>query len=752
MRPTGFFQRLFSPPPSLSPGGATALRERILSLTVLAAAFLGIFAHADSILQAVRERQWIWVSAYGLVCLWLLVITFVRRLPYGLRAGSLLLVVFALGPVGLVESGLSGDGRVFLLAFPVLACLLFGLWGGLASLTLSLISLGVIGWLMSTGRVPLPPNEIMANSGELSPWLSGGVVFLVLGAMVTVALAAIVRGLEKSLEEQGRVLTQLREDQSKLESHVAERSGDVERQRTQIQTAAEIAKLATETQDTQELMSRAVELIRDRFDFYHASAFLLDATGTWAELVASTGEAGRQLLARKHRLAVGSASIVGWVTANLQARVALNVEKDPFHFRNPLLPGTRAEMAVPIMVGSQLIGALDVQSTQADAFSEVDVRALEAIAAELAIASENARLLREARATLERAGRPGPIPWSESWARLMHSGQGTVVHFGAAADESQPPITASDRAARSGEAVVHEGGHEIAVPILVRGEVVATIAARKTEAEETFGEEDLAVLQAVASQAAQALDGARQYSEEQRRLAELEVVNRVSQAASQLLNLDALYRILHTQIAEVLGPTDLTIALCDEEQRRLSFPYVSEDGEVRRVDEIPLENDLVSHVIRTRQPMLLVEDAETQVKALGVDMPEGGIRSWLGVPMMVGESNLGAIVVQDRARARRFTDDDAALLSTIASQVATALENARLLEQVRRTARRQRLIHEITSRIRRAADMDTILATAARELSEGLSAAHGYARVAESGPGGPTEALDTALSGGGEAG
>jgi GAF domain-containing protein len=97
--------------------------------------------------------------------------------------------------------------------------------------------------------------------------------------------------------------------------------------------------------------------------------------------------------------------------------------------------------------------------------------------------------------------------------------------------------------------------------------------------------------------------------------------------------------------------------------------------------------------------------------------------------MLVGEEILGVLVVQDYESEHRFTDDDTALLFTIASQVAAALENSRLLEQVRRSERRQRLIREITTKVRRAADMDTILTTAARELSLELNANRASARL-----------------------
>jgi GAF domain-containing protein len=735
-----FLKRLFAPPAGATVGGILVLRERVLTVIVSAVAALGAIAYVEAMVQAVEQMQWVWAALYTLAYLWLLIIAILRSLPFLLRAGSLLFILYGLGTAVLLQSGLSGDGRVLLLAFAILGGLLLGAQGGLVSLALSLASYGIVGWLMTTGRIPLPPLATMANSGSGSQWISGGAVLLALGATTAVSVGFFLRDLEATLGRQRDVLARMKEEQSKLEQEITQRTKSLERQRLQIQTAAEIAKIATEAPEPEELFSRAVDLIRERFSYYHASVFTLDSTSTWAELVASTGEAGQQLLARHHHLAVGSASIIGWVTANKKPRVTLDVEMDPFHFRNPLLPETRSEMAVPLMVGDRLIGALDVQSTEPRAFGEADVRALEAIAAELAIAHDNARLLRETSKRLRRIENLGKGSGAGFWERLSGAVGLEPVHLGSppGSEEIAPPLSKTAlESIRQGQTVVAPDGREVAAPVRVRGEVVATITARKPSEAADWSPDDLAVLDAIAAQTALALENIRQYSDEQRRLAELEVVNRISQAASQLVNPDSLYRVVHNQIDQILGDTDLALVLYDREPDLISMPYVSTAGEVSKRDPSPLGDDLPALVIRNRQPLLLTEDVAGQLASLGVK-PSGPVaRSWLGVPMLAGEEVLGAIILQDWEREQRYTDDDAALLTTIASQVATAVQNARLLDQVRRTARRQRLIHEITAKVRRSSEVDSILATATRELSMALNAGRSVASLEVAAPEGP---------------
>ena len=178
---------------------------------------------------------------------------------------------------------------------------------------------------------------------------------------------------------------ELRELYQSLESKVEART-------RQLAAAAEVGRAITSLLSTEEILARTVELIRDRFGYYHASVFLLDERREYAVLRESTGEVGARLKARGHRLAVGSNSIIGWVTANKQPRIASDVGADPVHFRNELLPDTRSEAAVPLRIGDRILGALDVQSRESNAFTPADVETLKILADQIAVAVENGRL------------------------------------------------------------------------------------------------------------------------------------------------------------------------------------------------------------------------------------------------------------------------------------------------------------------------------------------------------------------------
>jgi putative methionine-R-sulfoxide reductase with GAF domain len=166
----------------------------------------------------------------------------------------------------------------------------------------------------------------------------------------------------------------------------------VEERTEQLRAASEVAAVATSAADLSEILRRTVDLIVERFpQYYHASVFLIDENG-YAVLEESTGEIGAQMKQQKHRLKVGSPSVVGWAAAHKQPRVASDVTDDPIHFKNPLLPETRSEAGIPLLIGNEVLGVLDVQSKNPKAFDEQSIATLQTLAGQLAAAIYNARL------------------------------------------------------------------------------------------------------------------------------------------------------------------------------------------------------------------------------------------------------------------------------------------------------------------------------------------------------------------------
>ncbi len=175
---------------------------------------------------------------------------------------------------------------------------------------------------------------------------------------------------------------------------------DARRSALQLQTVAEISREVSSSLIVDNLLRQAITLINERFNFYHAAVFLVEPGGEYAIIREATGEAGAQMKRAGHKLGVGSKSIVGYVTQEKEALIVKDVTKDPNYYANPLLPETRAEAALPLKVGERILGVLDVQSQQPYAFTDENIKILQILSDQLAVAVVNSELFAEAQERL----------------------------------------------------------------------------------------------------------------------------------------------------------------------------------------------------------------------------------------------------------------------------------------------------------------------------------------------------------------
>lgn len=181
----------------------------------------------------------------------------------------------------------------------------------------------------------------------------------------------------------------------------------IQKRSVQLQASAQVSSLASGILDSGDLLQQVIESIRAGFDLYYAGLFMVDRegdwtgeAGKWAVLQAGTGEAGRQMLAAGHKLEMGGESMIGRAIADGKARIALDVGEEAVFFRNPYLPKTRSEMALPLMARGITLGALTIQSEEESAFSQEDITALQTMADQVANSIENLNLIEQ---TQERA-------------------------------------------------------------------------------------------------------------------------------------------------------------------------------------------------------------------------------------------------------------------------------------------------------------------------------------------------------------
>lgn len=360
-----------------------------------------------------------------------------------------------------------------------------------------------------------------------------------------------------------------------------------------LQTATQIARDISSALNLDELLLKAVNLIHEHFNFYHASIFLIDPGEHNAVIREATGEAGAQLKRIGHKLAVGSKSIVGFVAGQGEALVVNDITKDATHLPNPMLPDTRAEAAFPLKIGERILGVLDVQSTTPYSFSSNDINTFRTLADQLAIAVNNTELFAEIQEHL-------------SQHRLLHH--------------------------------------------------ITTSAASGTTLEEAL---------------TSAVKG----------------------------------------LQVTLGGDRVSILLSDNKRGNLTVKASVGYSESAFNLTIPFDSGITGWVAAHRKP-LRVNDISQDARYIRVS---SNTRSELALPLIFHSDLLGVLNVESE-QVDSYNENDEEMLGTLAGSLAAIIANARLVDQIRKQAERERLLNEISTKIRRSTDIHTILNSTIQEL------------------------------------
>jgi GAF domain-containing protein len=378
-----------------------------------------------------------------------------------------------------------------------------------------------------------------------------------MGILIVLSVDYVLSRLTTALGQSRSLVGELEEQRGLLEEQVEERTADLARRSAQLEAAAQVAREAARIRDVERLLTETVDYISDRFGFYHTGLFLLDEAGSYAVLRAASSEGGRRMLARGHRLLVGKEGIVGYVTGTRQARVALDVGEDAAFFDNPDLPMTRSEVALPLLVGDEVLGALDVQSVERRAFGEQDVTVLQTLADQIAIAISNARLVRRVRESLETERRAYGQMTQDAWRSLVRSGTGSGQRY-----DPQRILPAGshwredmEEAMKQGRAVAGQSelGATVAMPLRVRGQVIGVLDAHKPAGRGEWTEDEMTLFQALVDQLGVALDSARLYQDAQRRAAEDRLVSEIASRLQATMDVDTVLQTAVREMGNALG-------------------------------------------------------------------------------------------------------------------------------------------------------------------------------------------------------
>lgn len=303
-----------------------------------------------------------------------------------------------------------------------------------------------------------------------------------------------------------------------LEQRVSDRTFELqkanqegEKRSKQYEAIAKVAQAISTQKNLQELLPQIAEVISEQFGFYHVGIFLNDAMNKYAQLAAANSEGGKRMLKRGHQLKVGAQGIVGYATGMKRPRIALNVGDDSVYFNNPDLPDTRSEVALPLIESGEVLGALDVQSTEPNAFSEKDLEALGILAELVSIAIQNARLYEKMDRSLAEAEAASRQFFRENWNRLAEEYRIAGYRYTAG---GATPLNTFDVSEDDGSASSDK--KQVQVPIIMRGQEIGELLVSLPKSENIKADQ-MDLIKAVADRVAVIAENARLFDETTRR-------------------------------------------------------------------------------------------------------------------------------------------------------------------------------------------------------------------------------------------
>ncbi len=416
-------------------------------------------------------------------------------------------------------------------------------------------------------------NLVQTHSSTLLLWIMDTTP-LVLGTLAGLVgrrqdnLSELNEQVEIKLQEEVRLRSELDQLTHSLETLVEERAQDAERRARYLEAAAEVGRAATSIYQLEELLPKVADLISEKFDFYQTGIFLLDDQREYAVMRAASSDGGKQMLARKHRLKVGEQGIVGFVTSTGTASIALDVGADAVHFNNPELPLTRSEMALPLFYGGQLIGALDVQSQEANAFSEQDISALNVLADQVSMAINNATLFQELQTSFEAERKAFGELTRSAWQELVRK-MGTwgfkYANNWIAPSEKEWPADMQEVLVTEQAVKTNQGSPALAVPIKISDRTIGVVRVCKQAGHIDWTDDEVAFIQILSERLSQALESARLFQEAQKQAAQESLTSEISSQLRQTLDIDAVLQTAAKQLGEAFQAKEVIIRMAPDD-------------------------------------------------------------------------------------------------------------------------------------------------------------------------------------------
>ncbi len=545
----------------------SSFQRRLLNYILYSISAVGAVLYFIQLPSLIQDQAWLTLILVTLLYLVILAITLIQRIPFIIRASLFFTSLFILSIISMVRTGTFGDGRLYLVAFVVAITALMDFRIGLAGTAAAISSMVIIAVLSITGVFPQTWLSTRVPVSTGTEW-SSAIFSTSLIVLVISALFILLNRSYSILDRtQKKSISDLKDAQALQDKTNFTHVQELQKRANQVEVAGQIAREIAIQANPRDLLTRTVNLIRENFGFYHVGVFLLDERKENAVLQAATGEAGQKMLELHHSLRAGEEGLVGDVVKRGEAHIALDVGMDAIHFKNPLLPDTRSEMALPLITGTTTIGVLDVQSKEESAFTTQDVKILQIVADQLAIGIERSDLLSKLQKTVDELQLGYQQFTQTAWQNFFKkSGKVRSYQLAGGAEKFDLPEPPGSGEAKKKNTIIvkpiSKDRTSALVPVRLRDQILGVL--RVEFDSQSIPADVIEFLQLASERLALSLENARLLEEVEDRASQEHIVREISEKVTSSPDVSEILRTAAAELGKTLGIASVKVSLKPE--------------------------------------------------------------------------------------------------------------------------------------------------------------------------------------------
>lgn len=503
----------------------------------------------------------------------------------------------------------------------------------------------------------------------------------------------------------------------------------------EMRNVTEIGAAIAAIRQKSRLLQQVVDLTQEKFALYHTHIYLLEPERQELRLRAGSGEKGRQMVSDRHRISLyRQRSVVAQAARERTPAAVENTTEDPTFLPHPLLPETRAELALPLVAGDELLGVFDVQSDRVGHFDPETQNIFASLATQITVALQNAEQYEQTQQALNEIRALQQASAQEGWQAFLTARRRSIAGYVARREEVAPIVAGGGNGSEEEGSAAHLeelAGAETAVanPVAVSGATVGRLGVNLPPGR-SLDEDERELLQSISQQVGQALERARLSEQTQQALTETATLYEIGTQVTAAQDFNDLVGAIAPSLTSSTHPfvsaSLFTIETDVQGKPAELHMTATNDAALHRflARPLPVDQFPASQLwVNNPDVLPLIEDvaADPRLDENGRDFyADTNAKSTALLPLRVGESWVGLFVLIWPGEQKRFSEDDARLYRSISSQLAVVVNGLLLLQQTEARARREQVLREITGRVNAAVDAESILRAAAREIGQTL--------------------------------